>query len=193
MSEPLKCVLVGDTAVGKTVLIKTFQKKEYSKGDDATVLEKVEMKFKDKKHKTVMEIYDTAGSEDYDRLRPQAYKGADVFIICFSLIHPSSLRNAKHKWVKEIKGYNPDVPYILAGLRMDERDNFDSIDKSHKQENMSPIKKSKGQKAADKIEALSYTEVSAKNQQRLDDLFNDALARARKYRASITSGCCYIA
>jgi small GTP-binding protein len=42
-------------------------------------------------------LWDTAGQEDYDRLRPLSYPQTDVFLICFSLVSPPSLENVKNK------------------------------------------------------------------------------------------------
>ena len=43
---------------------------------------------------------DTAGQEDYDRLRPLSYPNTDVFIIAFSIVNPTSLSNAFEKWYR---------------------------------------------------------------------------------------------
>jgi GTPase SAR1 family protein len=42
-------------------------------------------------------LWDTAGQEEYNRLRPLAYPNCDVFLIVFSVIEPSSFVNARKK------------------------------------------------------------------------------------------------
>ena len=48
-------------------------------------------------------LWDTAGQEDYERLRPLAYAKAHVILIGFSVDTPDSLDNVKHK----VGGINP--------------------------------------------------------------------------------------
>lgn len=43
------------------------------------------------------------GQEDYDRLRPLSYPQTDVFLVCFSVVSPSSFENVKEKVSNEIK------------------------------------------------------------------------------------------
>merc|ERR1711885_117608 len=50
-------------------------------------------------------LWDTAGQEDYDRLRPLSYPNTDVFIVCYSIISPTSLENVGNKWLPEIRHF----------------------------------------------------------------------------------------
>lgn len=47
-------------------------------------------------------LFDTAGQEDYDRLRPLSYPQTDVFLVCFSVVAPSSFENVKEKVIISI-------------------------------------------------------------------------------------------
>ena len=42
-------------------------------------------------------LWDTAGQEDYDRLRPLSYPDSHVILICFAIDSPDSLDNVQEK------------------------------------------------------------------------------------------------
>lgn len=42
-------------------------------------------------------LWDTAGQEEYDRLRPISYPDTKVILICFSIDDPDSLNSVREK------------------------------------------------------------------------------------------------
>ena len=71
--------------------------------------------------KVELALWDTAGQEDYDRLRPLSYPDTDVILMCFSVDSPDSLENIPEKWTPEVKHFCPNVPIILVGNKKDLR------------------------------------------------------------------------
>ena len=69
-------------------------------------------------------LWDTAGQEDYDRLRPLSYPDTDVILMCFSIDSPDSLDNIPEKWTPEVKHFCPNVPIILVGNKKVRTSNF---------------------------------------------------------------------
>ncbi|CAN0429251.1 unnamed protein product, partial [Phaeothamnion confervicola] len=66
-------------------------------------------------------LWDTAGQEDYDRLRPLSYPQTDVFLVCFSVVDPTSFHNVKLKWIPELQHHAAGVLFILVGTKLDLR------------------------------------------------------------------------
>ena len=76
-------------------------------------------------------MWDTAGQEDYDRLRPLSYPDTDVILMCFSVDSPDSLENIPEKWTPEVKHFCPNVPIILVGNKKDLRNDPATIKGSY--------------------------------------------------------------
>jgi len=85
-------------------------------------------------------LWDTAGQEDYDRLRPLSYPQTDVFLVTFSLVAPTSLENVFSKWYQELKHHAPNVPIILVGTKLDLRNEPRVIAKL-KEDRMEPVRR----------------------------------------------------
>jgi len=131
-------------------------------------------------------LWDTAGQEDYDRLRPLSYPQTDIFIICFSVVNPASLENVKSKWIPELKHHAPNVPYILVGTKLDLREDRETIERL-KERKQSPINYNQGLQMAKEIGAVKYLECSALTQRGLKNVFDEAI-RAVLYPNATTSG-----
>ena len=66
-------------------------------------------------------LWDTAGQEDYDKLRPLSYAKAHVFLACFSLTSKLSFENIEEKWIPELRHFGKKVPIVLVGCQKDLR------------------------------------------------------------------------
>jgi len=66
-------------------------------------------------------LWDTAGQEDYEQLRPLSYPNTDVIVICFSIDNRDSLANVSLKWVPEVRHFCPRTPIVLVGTKTDLR------------------------------------------------------------------------
>ena len=114
------------------------------------------------------------GQEDYDRLRPLSYPQTDVFLICFSVVSPSSYDNIKQRWLPEIKHHNPDTPIILVGLKTDLRNDKDTLAELA-DKGLKPLSKEQCQQVAHEIKAYKYLECSALTQEGLNEVFDEAV------------------
>ncbi|CAI6082326.1 unnamed protein product [Clonostachys chloroleuca] len=122
-------------------------------------------------------LFDTAGQEDYDRLRPLSYPQTDVFLVCFSVTSPASFENVREKWFPEVHHHCPGVPCLIVGTQVDLRDDPSVREKLAKQK-MSPVRREDGERMAKELGAVKYVECSALTQYKLKDVFDEAIVAA---------------
>lgn len=72
-------------------------------------------------------LWDTAGQEDYDRLRPLSYPETDVVLICFAINLRTSFTNVQDRWLPEVTHFCENVPKLLVGTKLDFRQNQEEI------------------------------------------------------------------
>ena len=119
-------------------------------------------------------LWDTAGQEDYDRLRPLSYPQTDVFLICFSIVSPPSFDNVKAKWYPEIEHHAPNVPIILVGTKLDLREDRGTIE-GLRMKRMEPVSYEQALSVSKEIRAHKYLECSALTQRNLKSVFDEAI------------------
>jgi len=176
----IKLVVVGDGAVGKTSLLISYATKKFPTEYIPTVFENYTAKMTRETDTILLHLWDTAGQEDYDRLRPLSYPSSDVILLCFSTVNKGSFESIKDKWYPEVHHYVPKIPHILVGTKVDLRDSQTADPHTTQYE---PIQRSEGEALAKGINATTYTEVSAKTRKGLQQVFETAVNCVLESRA----------
>lgn len=181
-------MVVGDGAVGKTCLLISYTTNDFPKDYVPTVFDNYNATVMVEGQQINLGLWDTAGQEDYDRLRPLSYPQTNVFLVCFSVISNDSYSNVTEKWVPEISHHAPNVPMLLIGTKSDLRND--------PQFSNSLVSKNQGDQLAKNIGAKDYIECSALTQDNLKSVFDEAikaaLAAIRKKQQRRKKGGCEI-
>ncbi|KAI9357642.1 P-loop containing nucleoside triphosphate hydrolase protein [Zopfochytrium polystomum] len=189
-----KLVVVGDGACGKTCLLVVFARNEFPQDYVPTVFDTHVVDVHVEGQCVELALWDTAGQEDFDRLRPLSYDGSHVILICFSVDSPDSLENVEEKWIGEVRHYCPRRPVILVGCKKDLRHDAQVIE-GLRRSGKSPVTFEQGQAVAAKIGAHRYLECSARTREGVLELFEHATRAALtstaspKYGGQETDGC----
>lgn len=157
----VKIVVVGDGACGKTCILHVYKNNSYPEVHVPTVVEIFTERTVIDNKEVELVFWDTAGQEDYERLRPLSYPQTDVFIVVYSIDDDASLENVVQKWKPELRHFAPKVPIVLAGNKIDLRNEIDT------RELLTPHR---GKEVANKIGAVTFMECSAKLNENIKDL-----------------------
>uniref|UniRef100_A0A8C2BB29 Rho related BTB domain containing 2b n=1 Tax=Cyprinus carpio TaxID=7962 RepID=A0A8C2BB29_CYPCA len=195
--ETIKCVVVGDNAVGKTRLIcaracnATLTQYQLLAThvptvwaiDQYRVCQEVLERSRDVVDdvSVSLRLWDTFG--DHHKDRRFAYGRSDVVVLCFSIANPNSLLHVKTMWYPEIKHFCPRAPVILVGCQLDLRyADLDAVNRARRPL-ARPIKANEilppenGREVAKEL-GVPYYETSVVAQFGVKDVFDNAIRAA---------------
>lgn len=166
----VKCVLVGDCAVGKTALLVRFTSETFPDSYRPTVYENTGVDVFMDGIQISLGLWDTAGHDTFRQIRPMSYQQADVVLLCYSVANPNSLNNLRHKWIAEVREFLPRVPVLVVATQTDHRE-------------MGPYRtncttSSEGKQVAQEIRAKGYLECSALSNRGVQQVFECAVRTA---------------
>nr|BAA87881.1 Drac3 [Drosophila melanogaster] len=178
--RPLKITIVGDGMVGKTCMLITYTRNEFPEEYIPTVFDNHACNIAVDDRDYNLTLWDTAGQEDYERLRPLSYPSTNCFLLCYSISSRTSFENVKSKWWPEIRHFSAHVPVVLVGTKLDLR-----IPSSEKF-----VTTQEGKKMRKEIHAFNLVECSAKKKQNLQQVFEEAVrAVERKPKTTSKQSC----
>ncbi|ELR21068.1 Rac1 protein [Acanthamoeba castellanii str. Neff] len=177
----IKCVVVGDGNVGKTCMLISYTTNAFPSEYIPTIFDNYSANVMVDGQVIYLGLWDTAGQEEYDRLRPLSYPQSDVFLLCFSVVSPPSFEveltrpgNLRSKWNPEVVQHCPGVPRFVVGLKTDLRGNSEVVSRLAER-GMRPVTREQGEALAKELGADGYLECSALTQEGLQRVFSDAI------------------
>jgi Ras family protein A len=198
--KTLNIVIVGDGDTGKTCLLMAFKGRRFPGDYVPTVFETYTRDIRVEGEIIELGLWDTAGQEGYDRLRPMAYPHCDCFVICYAVDNPDSLYNVKEKWLPELEHFCPDVPKILVATKKDiRRRTLAIMDILNGNKAPSIVSYEEGMCTAAMIGASRFLETSALCNDGVTEMFNqtarvalEAREKQKEKKAKKNARCCII-
>ncbi|TFY81202.1 hypothetical protein EWM64_g2809 [Hericium alpestre] len=128
-------------------------------------------------------LWDTAGQEEYERLRPLSYSKSHVILIAYAIDTTDSLENVTVKWIEEVRSICGSViPIILVGCKADLRPPPGAPNAGDF------VTRAQAERVAQIIGARAYKECSALKIEGVDDVFEAATRASMLMREGVPAG-----
>ena len=154
----LKYIIIGDPSVGKSNLLLRYAHDKFNEDYQATIGVEFGAKNVEINNKTFrIQIWDTAGQENFRSITRAYYKNSVCAIIVYDITNKESFNNIQN-WIEDCKNQCPKtVFFVLVGNKND-------------LENERKVSFEEGKKFADSNDILFF-ESSAKTGNNVEDIF----------------------
>ena len=115
-----KVVVLGSGGVGKSALTVQFVSGHFMEKYDPTIEDFYRKEIEVDSTPCVLEILDTAGTEQFASMRDLYIKNGQGFVVCYSLTNHQTFQDIKtmKEQIVRVKG-NDKVPILLVGNKVD--------------------------------------------------------------------------
>lgn len=168
-----KVAVLGSAGVGKTSLINRYVDRKFSEDYKPTlgasiIAKDVELKTDVDVYQVRLVLWDLAGQEKYESVRPMYFQGCVGAILVYDVTRAPTFDEIPEKWLKDFRQYAlPNSSYLLIGNKVD-------------LESLRKVDSSEGQTLADSINASEFIETSAKTGKNVDVCFVDLVKKILK-------------
>ncbi|KAI8067621.1 small GTPase superfamily [Gilbertella persicaria] len=168
-----KLVVCGDGATGKTSLLSVFTRDYFPNVYEPTVFENYVQEITVQDQTVELSLWDTAGQEEFDRIRLLSYENTHVYMLCFSVENHDSFQNIPDKWLEEVTEHGSQAKVVLVALKCDLRS----------ENHLNTISYEEGLDMAKSINAVRYLECSAKLNRGVKECFQETAKVALSVRS----------
>ena len=159
MEEEVRCVVVGDSFVGKTCMCRSYAQLYSGISNRFSIfpypLDNVPLPTTVDGTPVNLTLLDTRAHLENEWRRRLLYPKADVVLLCVSMVQPESLTSAYRRWYNELQQYIPCTPIIVVGTKQDLCTKVDTIRvMKHLAEKHAPLASSDG------VRPVSYTHLT---------------------------------
>ena len=157
VEKSFKTIVIGDTMVGKTSLIRRYVERKFDKTYIITMgvdITNKRVKIGDRNVNLI--LWDIGGQEKFDAIRKIYFRGANGALIVYDVTNYRSFVNVR-KWFEELMKYTRDIPFILVGNKIDLKDER-------------VVKSEEGAQLSEQLGCPFY-ETSAKTGENVDKIF----------------------
>lgn len=159
----VKCIIIGDTCVGKSSILTRFIDRDFHERHDATIGIEFGAKIVTIDNTDIkIQIWDTAGQEAFRAITKTYYRGSSIVLIVYDITNQNSF-NSVRKWLEDVKAIIENPYVILIGNKCDLNEKR-------------VITHEMGETFA-KMNNIEFVEMSAKTTNNIDVPFEIALSR----------------
>jgi len=170
MMNVVKLCCLGDGGVGKTSITIQLCSNHFVEMYDPTIEDSYRKQMVIDDEAAMLEILDTAGQEELTALRDQWIRGAEGFIIVYSITSRGSFEQVSLFRQQILRVHDvDDMPMIIVGNKCD-------------LDHLREVSTMEGKELAKSFRNTSFLEASAKNRQNIEEIFLDIVRTVRRKR-----------
>ena len=160
----IKIIIIGESGVGKTCIIKKFIYDEYNNNEFPTnslsfATKNIKISQNNGEQELKLEVWDTVGQEKYKAMAQIFFKNSNAVILVYDITNKDSFNELKNYWIGKINEYNSnDLTLAVAANKSD----------LYVKEQ---VNEKEGREFAQKVGAI-FRLTSAKNGEGIKELFN---------------------
>jgi len=169
MSHIYRIVVVGVGGVGKSCLTIQYIADRFIEEYDPTLEDSYRKQVRIEGEECILDIFDTAGQDDFSAIRDQYYRTGDGFLCVYAISLQSSFEDVPdfHEAILRVKDTDA-VPFVLVGNKCDLEDER-------------KISRAEGEQLANKL-GCKFLEASAKRKINVDEMFTELVKEIMVYR-----------